>query len=119
MPKKKILIIDDNAAILDVLGIILEDDGFDVMTKLNGETLKKDIKRFMPDLIFLDVMLQGENGIEIAKNLKGHKETSDISIVLISASSNMKKKLSESKADDFLPKPFELKTLIEKAKKYA
>jgi DNA-binding response OmpR family regulator len=118
MKKKKILAIDDNAAILNVMRIILKDNGYEIMTRLNTETLTKDIKKFMPDLIFLDVWLRGENGIEIAKRLKADKNTAAISVVLISAAADVKKKLRESQADDFLAKPFEMTTLIETAKNY-
>lgn len=116
--KKKILAIDDNEAILDALKVILEDNNYDVVTRPNAHSLKKVIQKFTPDLIFLDVWLKGEDGIEIAKELKENDKTSDISIVLLSAVSHIEKKLSESKADSFIAKPFELEDILKKAKRY-
>lgn len=116
--KKKILAIDDNEAILDALGIILEDKGYDVLTRLNAHGLKKDIQSFTPDLIFLDVWLKGEDGMQIARKLKEDKLTTDISIILISAASHVEKNFKKSKADDFIAKPFELEDLIKKVQMY-
>jgi DNA-binding response OmpR family regulator len=117
--KKKILVVDDNDAILETVGIILEENGYDVLTRSDAHALKRDIQKFTPDLIFLDVWLKGQDGIRIAKELKENKKTCEIPIVMISAASHIEKRLSESKADDFIAKPFELADLVKKARIYA
>src|SRR5258706_11915999 len=106
MRKKRILLIDDNSAVLDSLSLILNEEGYLVDIKKSAATIIRDINDFMPNLILLDVMLKGENGIEVAKMLKKTSKSAHIPIILISAASDAKDKLEESHADAFIPKPF-------------
>ena len=69
-------------------------------------------------LIFLDVLLSGQDGRIIAQYLKEHSKTKHIPIVMMSAHPDVSKTIAESKADDFLPKPFEITDLLECVKKH-
>ncbi|MEO6218934.1 MAG: response regulator [Ginsengibacter sp.] len=104
---KKILVIDDNKDILDVVKIILTSHGFEVRTDTNGSNIDELITDFNPDLILLDIKLCGKPGTVVCRELK---ETHAIPILLFSACSAGKVAYKECKADGFINKPFEIKT---------
>lgn len=113
---KKILIIDDDAAILDVMKLILELENFQVIPSLDGGIIAK-IKSIKPDVVLLDIWLGGEDGRDIARNLKKDSRTQFIPIIMISASKDMEASAKAAGADDFIPKPFAIDDLIDKVKK--
>ncbi|HSX40386.1 MAG TPA: response regulator [Candidatus Saccharimonadales bacterium] len=115
--KKKILVADDDPAIVDAIQMILEDEGFDVETTVNGETVGKMNKRH-PDLLLLDIWMSGQDGREIAKRLKHEKKTKNIPIILISATKDIEKSAKEAGADNFLAKPFEIQDLLKIVHRY-
>lgn len=110
---KKILVADDDPAICDAVCMILEEEGYDVDTTVNGETVLK-IKKDMPDLVLLDIWMSGIDGREVAKKLKNNKETKEIPIIMISASRDVEKSAKDAGANDFLAKPFEMDDLLNK-----
>ncbi len=113
MGAKKIFAVDDDRDILDVIKIILEDEGYEVNTLNSGEGVIKAIDEYRPDLILLDVMLNGIDGREICKTIKGHSIFKFIPVVMISASHNLKNLLRfPGSPNDFLPKPFDIDSLI-------
>ena len=114
---KKIMIADDDIAIVDALEMLLVDEGYSVTTTSNGDTLRK-VTDTKPDLLLLDIWMSGEDGREIAKELKNKDQTKNIPIVMISASKDIDKSARESGADDFLPKPFEIEDLLKIVGKY-
>ena len=109
---KKILVVDDDEGILEVVQIVLEGEGYRVQTSLNGESLQ-NLKDDMPDLILLDVLLSGEDGRSICKRLKGDVKTAHIPIIVLSAHSDASKLAVTIGADGFLEKPFDVDVLIE------
>jgi len=115
--KKKIMIADDDPAILDVLSIILEDAGYEVETSPGGERARS-IQENFPDLFLLDIWMSGLNGKDICAHLKSQKNTKHIPVILISANRDIKSIAKEYGADDFITKPFELEELIKKVAKY-
>ena len=115
---KKILVCDDDEGITEVLGIILEQEGFEAYCLSNGKGIQKKIKRLKPDLILLDIMMPGIDGKEITKILKRGEETSQIPIIIFSALSNAAQIAKEVGAEDYLAKPFEISHLTDKLKKY-
>ena len=113
MKAKKVLIVDDDSDILDVIRIILEDEGYEVSTLDNGREVLDEVTNNMPDLILLDVMLCGMDGRDICKNLKTHALYKLIPIIMISASHNMQGFLNEEgTAEGFISKPFDIDNLI-------
>jgi CheY-like chemotaxis protein len=96
--KKKILIADDDPAILDSLRLILE-----VESK--------------PDLLLLDIWMAGQDGRELCRKLKSDKRTASIPIILFSAGREMADSAKAAGANDFVEKPFEIETLLEKIQK--
>jgi CheY-like chemotaxis protein len=106
---KKILLVDDNADNLDVLAALFEDEGFLVERIFTAKEIEKKINEFMPDLIFMDVMLGAENGVEVCIKLKENLATSGIKIVLMTASNRFHSlSLEQSLADHHLEKPFDI-----------
>lgn len=114
---KKILAVDDDSDILDVIRIILEDEGYEVVTLANAKYVFDVVKQNDPDLILLDVMLGGLDGRDICKALKEHESFKKIPVVMISASHNLDNLLlSPGAPDNFLAKPFDIDRLVEMVK---
>jgi DNA-binding response OmpR family regulator len=114
---KKILIADDDTAILEATKLLLEYEGYEVDTVSDGETVLQ-LQPDFPGIILLDIWLSGTNGGEIAKQLKSAHMTKHIPIIMFSANRDIEKISRLAGADDFLIKPFELNDLLEKIKKY-
>ena len=110
---QRILAVDDDKDILEVLQYILEESGYEVETLSDGLLLFEKIKAHMPDLILLDIMLGNVDGRELCKDVKAKLETHDIPVIMISASHNLTLNQKGS-PDDFLAKPFDLNDLLSK-----
>jgi DNA-binding response OmpR family regulator len=109
---KRILIVDDDQSILEVLSTLLEYCGYDVNTLSKGDQVFETIADFHPNLILLDVMLGEMDGRKICSNIK-EKET--IPVILISASHQLSSIVKKPGGpDDFLAKPFEMDSLLQK-----
>lgn len=117
MKKRKILVADDDPAILDALQLILEMNDYQVVTSCEGQTITIAHQE-LPDLLLLDIWMSGEDGREVAKALKSHAHTHTIPIILVSASQDIERSARESGAEDFIPKPFEMGELLNKVEKY-
>lgn len=116
MPKK-ILAVDDDPDIVEVIKIILEDEGYEVSTLTSGRNVLNIISSIRPDLILLDVMLGGMDGREICRSIKSHSIFKYIPIVMISASHNLQNLLKlPGSPNDFLSKPFDIEYLVMKVK---
>ena len=108
-PTKLILIIDDDADILNILQGVLEAEGYQIVTSVVANGLPPP--ELHPDLILLDVMLSGnENGLEVCQKLKQQVRTQRIPVVLMSAHASLKT-MATGLADACLTKPFDLDTL--------
>lgn len=108
---KKILVADDDPAILDAIKMMLELEDYNVSVTVNGETIYKMEKDY-PDLLLLDIWMSGQDGRDICKYLKNNPLTKHIPIIMISASKDIKQSAKESGADDFIAKPFEIDDLL-------
>lgn len=114
---KKILIADDDPGILDAIGIMLEFEGYEVQSASNSAALLS-MENGLPDLLLLDIWMSGTDGRDVCRYLKQKESTRKIPIVMISASKNIENSAREAGADDFLAKPFEMDSLLEKIGKY-
>ena len=113
--RTKILIFDDHADLLDALTIFLEEESFEVCTVVSTELFRTELLRFEPDIIILDVYINGNiNGREICKIIKADPHTRHIPIILMSASVSALKNFEECSADEILSKPFDLSDLLQK-----
>ena len=112
--QKKILVIDDELAILEFLQELLELEGYSVVAIDKAEYVEKLPNGSLPDLILLDVLLSGKDGREIVKYLKGQEETRHIPVIMFSAHPSAEETTGAAGADDFVAKPFDFDELLEK-----
>ena len=117
---KKILVVDDEPDILKVVIFRLKKLGHEIATATNGQEALDSIQKEKPDLILLDLRLPVIDGYEVCKRLKTDEELKHIPIILLTASTagSIAEKTKEFKADDYLIKPFDMKELRAKVKKF-
>lgn len=115
MSKKMIYVADDDANILELMHMILKGKGYEVITSPDGRSLGQ--LSHIPDLVFLDIGMSGSDGSEICKNFK-QQHSASTPVVLVSANTNLKEIAQRCGADDVLPKPFDIKSVVELAQKY-
>ncbi len=116
MPKK-ILVADDDPAILDALAAILEDEGYDVETTADGRAVRS-LEGDLPDALLLDIWMSGINGTDVCRHLKSRQQTKDLPIILISASRDTARLAEEAGADGFVEKPFDMDHLLDVIEKH-
>lgn len=112
----KILVVDDNDDILNVVQLILKSNGFEVNTTSNADEALSITNEFKPDLVLLDIYLGGVDGRDICKSLKSNEHTSHIPVIMFSAHGNKQDVFDRCNAQDFIGKPFEIKDLVGKIK---
>ena len=117
--KKKIFVIEDDQAIVEVVKIILENEGYDVITTGVADQILPIIYEESPQLILLDIWLGGYDGGSIAKELKSSQSTKHIPIIITSANNETERIAATSGADGFLLKPFTMDNLLQTVKKYS
>lgn len=117
MPKQ-ILVIDDDEGILDGFQAMLEAEGYEVITCPNGEYLPSFSSKRYPDLILLDVLLSGQDGRKLCKQLKSQPDTKSIPVIIMSAALNIEESAREALANDFLGKPFDMDEVLQMITKY-
>lgn len=108
-----ILIIDDEQDILDLLSYNLKKEGYSISTALDGLKGKEMALKLVPDLIVLDLMLPGIDGLELCRFLRGNPETATIPILMLTAKSEEIDKVIglEIGADDYVTKPFGIREI--------
>ncbi|WP_276836229.1 response regulator, partial [Chryseobacterium cucumeris] len=113
---KKILLIDDELDILEILSYNLEKEGYDIYTATNGNEGIEKAKEIVPDLILLDVMMPEKDGIETCQELRKVKELQKTLIVFLSARSEEFSQLAgfQAGANDYIVKLIKPKILISK-----
>jgi DNA-binding response OmpR family regulator len=112
---KKILIVDDNDLIVEVMSYILANCGYDVSSLSSGGKVISEVNTARPDLIILDAMLPDMDGRDICKILKLNKSTHNLPVIMCSAYDEIINSLNQTGApDDFLSKPFDMTTLLNK-----
>lgn len=108
---KRILVADDDPGIVDAMQILLQDEGYEVITTGDGESIRECYK-LKPDLVFLDIWMSGINGNEMCRTLKSDPETKDVPIIMFSANRDTEDISRQCGANGFLCKPFEIKELM-------
>ena len=113
---KKILIADDEPDILEIIQYNLRNEGYEVVTAKNGNEAIEMEKKFHPDLIILDIMMPGKNGIEVCNILRLQPTFNDTLIIFLTALSDEGSEVKglETGADDYLTKPISPKVLVSK-----
>lgn len=118
MPKHTILLVDDEAAIRDMLSIALEAADYNVLQAENAQQAHASIIDRQPDLILLDWMMPGTTGLELLRRLKRDELTEKIPVIMLTAKAEEDSKISglDAGADDYIPKPFSPRELISRVK---
>jgi DNA-binding response OmpR family regulator len=110
---RRILVVDDDKDILEIIEFILQDSGYEVETLSDGHYLFDRIRDFNPDLLILDIMLGNMDGRELCRDVKTSIDTNRIPVIMISASHALADIHSPSgKPDDFISKPFDIDSLV-------
>ncbi|WP_207421025.1 response regulator [Desertivirga brevis] len=112
--KKRILVIDDDNSILDVVKESLEYLDYEVETNSTGENVFRLIEEYKPDLILLDYLLNGINGGEFCHQIKTNPTTAHIPVIMMSGFPKVFLSLGDYKSDYFITKPFDLTELSDK-----
>ncbi|HLX37378.1 MAG TPA: response regulator transcription factor [Candidatus Binataceae bacterium] len=117
-PRQKVLIIEDDGDIRELIKFNLEQDGYAVEEAATGAEGLDRIRRRQPDLVLLDLMLPGMPGLEICRVLRSAKETSTLPILIVTAKGTEVDKVLglEMGADDYVVKPFSPRELIARVK---
>lgn len=118
MSKSKILIIEDERSLSEILSYNLANEGFEVLTASDGTDGLRRAQNSLPDLIVLDLMLPGIDGLQICRQLRSDPKTQSIRILMLTAKSEEVDEIVgfNMGADDYVAKPFKIKPLISRIK---
>ena len=108
---KKVFVFDDNADILELCTIILEDAGYEIKTSSTSNNIIDQVLAYTPDIIFMDNWLPDVGGIEATRELKKHDTLKSIPVIYFSANNDVKCLANEAGADGYLSKPFDIQEL--------
>ena len=116
---KRILVVDDEIGALTLIGIMLERGGFEVLKAKDAEQALSVLDLETPDLIILDVMMPGMDGIELCRRLRARNDTAELPILILSARGDAKSVMSgmDAGASDYLPKPILHHDLVAKVRR--
>lgn len=112
--KTKILVVDDDSGIGEMLKTLLEFYNFDVTVTEKPDETEQIILHKNIDLVMLDMLISGVNGTDVCSDLRKSVHTPDVPILMMSALHDAGTKCRKAGADDFIAKPFEMEELIEK-----
>lgn len=116
--RMRILIIEDERGLTDVLEYNLKREGYETIVAHDGQEGLRKAQTLLPELILLDIMLPGVNGLDICRELRSGERTRDIPIIIISAKSEETDQVVGFSlgADDYVTKPFHVKVLLQRIK---
>lgn len=109
---KRVLIIDDDKDVLDVMEEALTYEGFDVHAVLETDDIFALLDQYRPDILLIDYLLRGVNGGELCSKIKKNPKTSGLPVVILSAYPKVVDSLGYRDCDKFIPKPFNLNELV-------
>ena len=108
----RILVIDDDKPMLEMVKSILDNEGYVVETISDWTIVFDKIRQYKPDLIILDIFISGSDGRVICKELKKSKTTTNIPVILFSATNRLEAYTKDSNAQGYLKKPFDTMDLV-------
>ena len=110
-PRPKVLVVDDDAALAEMLSLVLRNEGFSSQIVASGDAAMGAFRDYRPDLVLLDLMLPGKGGIEVCREIRAE---SGVPIVMLTAKNDTVDVVKglESGADDYVVKPFKPKELL-------
>ncbi|MDG3004078.1 response regulator [Paludisphaera mucosa] len=119
MPKPKILIVEDEPALVEILRANLEREGYEAIVAGDGVEGLRQAQLKTPDLIVLDLMLPLKGGLDVCRELKANARTKDVPVIMVTARGEESDQLVgfATGADDYVTKPYSMKVLIQRIKK--
>ncbi len=113
--KISILVADDDSSIRQLIQLYLEKEGYEIRTAARGDDALSSFRRFPPDLVILDIMMPGVDGVEVLKTMR---RTSKIPVIMLTAKDDTFDKVLalELGADDYITKPFDSKEMVARVK---
>jgi len=117
-PRTRILVIEDERALTDVLTYNLQREGYESVIAHDGQEGLRKAQTLLPDLILLDLMLPAMSGLDVCRELRAGERTRDIPIIMLTAKAEETDQVVGFKmgADDYVTKPFSVKVLLERIK---
>lgn len=105
---KHVLLVEDELNIIEAIRFLLTREGFQVDTHSNGTDAAETVRALKPDLVVLDVMLPGKSGFDILEDLRGHEDTADLPVLMLTARGQSRDRDMAEKAgvSRFMTKPF-------------
>jgi len=112
---QKILVVDDEKKIVEIIKAYLERDGYEIMVAYDGKTALELVKKSSPDLVILDLMLPEVSGWDVCRTIR---KESDVPVIMVTAREDVTDKIIglELGADDYITKPFEPKELVSRVR---
>ena len=109
-----ILVVEDEAAIAELVAINLRHAGFEVIVAADADAAQREVDRVLPDLVLLDWMLPGQSGLQLARRWRSEARTRELPLIMLTARAEEADKITglDTGADDYLTKPFSTKELL-------
>lgn len=114
MPMSRVLVVEDESAIAELISINLRHAGYEVTLAASADQARSAVDAVLPDLVLLDWMLPGQSGLALARQWRGAARTRELPIIMLTARSDEADKIGglDAGADDYLTKPFSTKELL-------
>ncbi|HTM90874.1 MAG TPA: response regulator [Flavisolibacter sp.] len=110
----KVLIIDDDPDVRTVMNIVMQKQGYEVATAFSKKDALSKLEDFQPSVILLDVLLSGTDGREFCREIKQNEEMKNVPVIMVSAHPGAAENINSYGADDFVSKPIDTVSLMEK-----
>ncbi|MGB8703429.1 MAG: response regulator [Gillisia sp.] len=110
---QKILIIDDDPSIGEMLKDVLEFSGYEVVYSKRPDEAEKNIEIHEVDLVLLDKLMSGVDGTDVCRRLRSNENVAQVPVIMMTALHDAKNICIEAGATDFISKPFEMQTLLD------
>ena|SRR4030043_1191802 len=120
MPKKKIMIVDDEQSLVELVRAVFGQEGFEVISAYSGTECLEKLKTERPDLILMDMMMPGMSGRETTEKIRANPKTRNLKIAFLTVarfSEVGKDSLKKLNVADYITKPFDNKDLVKRVKK--
>jgi len=118
--KKKVMIVDDEESLVELVKAILEEEGYEVITAMDGKECLEKLKKVKPDLILLDMMMPGMSGREVCEKIRKNPDTKNLKVAFLTVarfSEVGKDILKKLNVLDYITKPFDNRDLVRRVKK--
>ncbi len=113
--KKKILVVEKNPSIIEVINIVLTEEGYDVRLSKTENGILDEIITYQPDAILLDIIFPSEEGTELCRAIKATENIKDIPVIVLSTYNKINK-IKDICADEVIEKPFDISYLLQTIK---